>query len=510
MHSQSSTSPQSAPEEKIKLWHDIKTQQFLKYAKDDLLAFTKYTKPDFYINWHHTLLCKKLSQFARGEIPRLMVFMPPRSGKSELVSRRLPAYLFGRNPNETIIAASYSDTLASMMNRDVQRIIDTPSYHQVFPEVTLNESNVRSNTRGSWLRNNDIFEIVGKRGRYRSAGVGSGITGLGGSTIIIDDPIKDQKEADSQTFRQNVWEWYTSTLYTRLENRNTQKGKILITLTRWHQDDLAGRLLELAKANPKADQWELISFPAVREDLDNPDDPRELGEALWPQAHDLNELEKIKSASTRVWNALYQQRPAPDKGAIFERSWWKFYGGPGQPRLPDDLSKSIQSWDLTFTEGKNTDFVVGAVWGIKGVNKYLLDRYRARTGFNGQIDAITVLSQKWPQAVGKYIEKAANGFAVHETLKNKISGIILVPPKGSKIVRAEAVTPQIQAGNVWIPDPSIAPWVNEFIEEHAEFPYGKNDDQVDTTSQALTVLGASLGVEAMPISISGPSKWTRY
>ena len=242
------------------------------------------------MNWHHRLLCEYLDDFTKKKIRRLMVFMPPRHGKSELVSRKLPAYIFGCNPDANIISTSYSADLAQRMNRDVQRIIDSPAYGELFPETKLFGKNIRTVT-GHALRNSDIFEIVGHRGSYRGAGVGGGITGMGGDYIIIDDPIKNREEANSSTYRKKLWEWYTSTLYTRQE----KEGSILITLTRWHEDDLAGRLLELAEKDPQADQWEVLLLPAVAEKERHPRDPRQEGEALWPGKYPIDELMKIKA-----------------------------------------------------------------------------------------------------------------------------------------------------------------------------------------------------------------------
>ncbi|MBR1694479.1 MAG: terminase family protein, partial [Selenomonas sp.] len=185
-------------------------------ARRSMARFALYTDPRYKMNWHHRLICDRLDQWIRHKIKRLMIFMPPRHGKSELVSRKLPAYIFGINPDASIIGTSYSADLATAMNRDVQRIIDSEIYNSLFPETTLNGSNIRT-VSGSALRNSDKFEIVGHRGMYRSAGVDGGITGMGGDYIIIDDPIKNRQDANSQTMRQHVWDWYTSTLYTRLE-----------------------------------------------------------------------------------------------------------------------------------------------------------------------------------------------------------------------------------------------------------------------------------------------------
>lgn len=225
-----------------------------------MLAFTTYTMPTYEVGWHHRAVCEALDDLYAGIITRLMISMPPRHGKSELVSRRFPSYILGRDPDAQVIATSYSADLASMMNRDVQRIMDSEEYARIFPETRLGASNIRS-LAGGTLRNSDIFEVVGHRGRYRSAGVGGGITGMGMQFGIIDDPFKNREEADSPTIREKVWDWYTSTFYTRLE----KNARVLVTCTRWHEDDLSGRLLRLQEEDPEADQWVEIRLPAIAE-----------------------------------------------------------------------------------------------------------------------------------------------------------------------------------------------------------------------------------------------------
>lgn len=225
-------------------------------ARRSMAEFALYTDPAYHMNWHHRLICNSLDKWVSKEIRRLMIFTAPRHGKSELVSRKLPAYIFGRHPDTSIISASYSADLASRMNRDVQRIIDSDRYAELFPNSRLYGKNIRSVAGGSFLRNSDIFEIVDHKGVYRSAGVGGGITGMGGEYIIIDDPVKNREEANSATYREKLWDWYTSTLYTRLE----KEGCILVTLTRWHEDDLAGRLLNNMKQTG-GEQWTVINLP---------------------------------------------------------------------------------------------------------------------------------------------------------------------------------------------------------------------------------------------------------
>lgn len=450
-------------------------------ARRTMGDFVLYVDDNYQMNWHHRLLCDYLDKLARKEIRRLMVFMPPRHGKSELVSRKFPAYLLGRNPDTSIISCSYSADLASRMNRDVQRLIDSEKYSLLFPESHLFGKNIRSTAKGSFLRNSDIFEIVNHRGTYRSSGVGGGITGMGGEYIIIDDPVKNREDADSATIREKVYDWYTSTLYTRLE----KDGCILLTLTRWHEDDLAGKLLKAAQEG--ADQWTILELPAVCEYPPKPYDVRQEGEALWKWKYDEEALEKMKvTVGSRDWAALYQQHPTPGEGGTFKREWWNYY-----KVLPDGLYDFVQSWDCTFKDAQSSDYVVGQVWARKGSSRYLLDQVRGRMSFTETLRAIRSLSAKWPQAIRKLVEDKANGTAVIDVLRKEIPGLIPVEPEGGKIVRANAVTAVAEAGNIYLPDPSIAPWVHDFVEEHAVFPNGANDDQVDAQTQANTYYNSS-------------------
>ena len=430
------------------------------------------------MNWHHLLVCNYLDRFIAKEIRRLMIFMPPRHGKSELVSRKLPAFIFGKSPDARIIATSYSADLARQMNRDVQRIMSSDAYRRLFPASYLFDKNVRTIADGSYLRNADIFEIVKHGGSYRCAGVGGGITGMGGDYIIIDDPIKNREEANSPAYRNRLWDWYTSTLYTRQE----KDAGILLTLTRWHEDDLAGRLIEAAKS-ADGDRWEIVSLPAIREDAECPYDPRDEGAPLWANKYDLQSLYTTKATiGSYDWAALYQQRPSPGEGGVFKREWWRRWDA-----LPSDLYDYLQSWDCTFKDSDSSDYVVGQVWARSEsapARRYLLDQVRGRMTFTETLNAIRGLSAKWPQTERKLVEDKANGSAVIDMLANEIPGIIPVEPKGGKVVRANASTANVEAGNVFIPSAAIADWVSDFVEELAAFPSGAHDDQVDAMSQA--------------------------
>lgn len=453
-------------------------------AGQRLVSFLEYESDGMWKSARHLeYLCEKLEAVERGEIRRLMVFMPPRHGKSEVVSKKFPSYFLGRNPDKEVIISSYSADLAYDFSRIARNTLKEWGMRLWGVQVAKDSGAV-----GRW-------GIEGTRGGFTAAGVGGPITGRGAHVAIIDDPFKNWQDAASKTIRETVWDWYRSTLRTRL----APGGAIILVMTRWHEDDLAGRLLKEMKEGT-GEHWEVVSLPAVAEEDDALG--REPGEVLWPERFPPHEYGEMKKAvGTRLWISLYQQRPAPDEGQIFKRDWWKFY-----KQIPNRFHEVIQSWDCTFKDEKSSDFVVGQVWGRIGADKYLLDQVRGQMGIVETMQAIRTLSAKWPRARAKLIEDKANGPAVIQMLKREIPGLIPVNPEGGKIVRAQAVSPDIEAGNVFIPDPSIAPWIHDYIEEHAAFPNGANDDQVDCTSQALTRLGAKGKSEGPSGNIVGQSE----
>jgi predicted phage terminase large subunit-like protein len=438
------------------------------------------------MNWHHARMLDVLNRFVdpTSGLDRLMIFVPPRNGKSELVSRRLPAYILGKMPDKSIIASSYSADLASRMNRDVQRIIDSPAYHAVFPDTLLSRSNVRT-VAGSYLRNSDIFEVVGRDGVYRSAGVGGGITGMGCHFGIIDDPIKNREEADSATYREAIWEWYTSTFYTRLE----KGGKVLITLTRWHEDDLAGRLLQLAQDDPQADQWTVIRFLAVADAADpSPDDPRSPGEALWPDKYDIEQLNRIKAtAGPRQWEALYQQRPRPAEGAMFKRGWFEVKGA-----VPNAVSARVRYWDIALGASKDNDATCGLLmtrdirgqfyiedvqygrWTAHERNTIIVQTAAADKATYGDVQTVIEEPPGLAKEAISTIVLALSGYSVRtdKVMRDKAS-------------RAEPLASQCEAGNVHL---LAAAWNRAYLDELCAFPYGSHDDQVDATSGAFNAL----------------------
>lgn len=454
-----------------------------KEASEKMLPFTVKTKPDYDVNWHHRVLCEHLDRFIAGDIKRLMVFMPPRHGKSELVSRRLPAFILGKVPNAKIIAASYSADLARLMNRDVQRIIDSPRYQAIFPKTRLNAANIRANVQGNWLRNSDIFEIVEHGGTYRACGIGGGITGMGADYAIIDDPIKNAMEAHSETFRKNTWEWYQSTLYTRMEKNDA----ILITLTRWHQDDLAGRLLGLQAKEPNADQWTVINFPAIKETTDNLLDERGIGEALWPNKYNVKKLNSIKSTSQEyVWNALYQGNPHPLGGGLFKQDWWRTYRD-----IPRFRIRVIQVWDTAFKEKETNDYSACETWLESDMGYHLLDAYRDRLNYPNLIKQMKAQYAKHkPDVV--IVEDKASGQSAVQTLQAETKMPILArPAERDLIARASTVSAAVEAGNCFIPE--YAEWLADWLGEHNAFPGAPHDDWVSCTILFLEFVKQAIG-----------------
>lgn len=303
--------------------------------------------------------------------------------------------------------------------------------------------------------------------------------------LIIDDPIKNAEEASSETIREKMWDWFQTTAFTRIE----PGGWCVIVATRWHQDDLIGRL-ESASFSGGVD-WEVIKLPALAEKADPLG--RLEGQALWPERFNEESLELIKKGNTAYnWSALYQQRPSPEEGGGVKRAWWNYYES-----LPSDFDMLIQSWDLAFKDLKSSDYCVGQVWGRKGVQFYLLYQIRQRMNAAETISAIRHMTKLYPKAIAKIVEDRANGPAVISMLQNEVAGMIPWPPKGkkypSKDARLQSVLPLIEAKNCFLPgkrllDGTLGPahrWVDEFIEECAAFPNGTNDDQLDACTQAL-------------------------
>ena len=459
----------------------------LELSKRTLKHFIRYTYPSYIATWFTELICAEIDIFLQDVIdkksPRLMLFAPPRHGKSEIVSRRFPAYALGKHPNISFIATSYASDLSSRNNRDVQRIIDDPLYKEVFPHIGLSGTNVRTVAQSKYLRNSDLFEIVNHQGVYRSAGVGGGITGMGGDVLIIDDPIKDAEQADSIVYRNKVWDWYTSTLYTRCSSG----GGILIILTRWHEDDLAGRLVAQQKKG-EGDNWKIISFPAIAETNEA---HRKENEPLQPERFGIETLGKIKMAvGSRVWNSLYQQRPSAIEGSLFKREHWQYYkplsANVEEIKSQLGIKRIIQGWDTAFKKTDSADFSAGLTVGVADSRYYILDIVKEKFEYPELKRAVQQYAEKWnPQVI--LVEDKASGQSILQELKRQ-TRLPLLPYKvdKDKIARANAVTPVHEAGLVFLPEQT--PWVYDFVESLSLFPNGTHDDDVDSFTMCLDYL----------------------
>lgn len=406
---------------------------------------------------------------------RLIITMPPQEGKSTRVAKDFVLWVLKHRPWTRVVGASYGQGLANRNGRALRNTIASN------PDLGMTIAS-DNGSASEW-------QLAGYDGGLVSVGIGAGLTGRPADLMVIDDPIKDRKEADSEVYRDSVWDWWTDVASTRL----APGAPVVVILTRWHQDDLAGRLLGAEDGH----LWRVVNIPAQADhDAEKGEtDPlgRQPGE--WLQSARERTLEQWEAirvrAGSRTWNALYQGRPSAAGGSIFKRDRWRFYDQPlwlereDGARILTAYDDLLISWDMTFKDSQGTDRVAGQVWMRRGADGYLLDRFCARRDFVGTLQAFVQLSARWPQALLKLVEDKANGPAVISMLGRRVPGILPVEPEGSKEARAVAVSPLQEAGNLWLPAPELAPWVGDFIEEHAGFPTAAHDDEVDAGSQAL-------------------------
>jgi predicted phage terminase large subunit-like protein len=413
-------------------------------ARRSLLRFTEYTNPLYERAQHHEQIAAKLEAVERGEIDRLMIFMPPRHGKSELASKRFPAWCLGKQPQRQIIAASYNSDLANDFGRNVRNLVAEPEFGQVFPGVTLapdSQAAMRMNTSHG--------------GAYVAAGVGTAVTGRGAHIALIDDPFKDREEADSERRRELVWDWYRSTLYTRL----MPGGAIVLIQTRWHEDDLAGRLLE-----QEPEQWTVLELSAINRD----------GEALWPEWYPIPTLERIKATiGPREWSALYQQRPQPDEGTFFQRAWFKEWD-----KLPSLRYYGTSDYAVTDGDG---DYTVHRVWGIDASGDvYRVDGWRGQTASDEWIERKLDLIAKYKPLCwfgeGGVIQKAVEPMLRRRMRERNVHcRLEWMPSVHDKPTRARSFQAMAATGRVHFEHGAD-------LAEFLVFPAGKHDDEVDTAS----------------------------
>lgn len=422
-----------------------------RQSRESLLKFAQHTNPRYEIAAHHKLIADKLEAVERGDIDRLMIFMPPRHGKSELVSVRFPAWYLGRNPEAQIITASYAHKLAAKFGRQVRNLINDKRFQQVFPGLALAPDSEAK----------DLFN-TNAEGTYLATGVDGSVTGSGAHLAIIDDPVKGRKEAESQTMRDAAWDWYQGDLYTRL----MPNSAIVICQTRWHEDDLSGRILENEGRKEEGGEWDVLELPAIGQNY----------EALWPEWYPLDALERIKKAvGPRDFSALYQQQPQPDEGTFFQRQWFKTWRKDDLPPL-----RYYMTTDYAVTDGGG-DYTVLTVWGIDANGEvYRIDQWKGQTSTDEWIERQLDLIAKWKPLCcfgeGGVIQKAIGPVLSRRSRERGVyCRMEWLPSVADKPTRARSFQAYAASGRVHF-EPGAD--LSEFL----VFPAGKHDDEVDTAS----------------------------
>jgi len=449
-------------------------------AQRHLLPFVVRHNPDYLPGWVHQDICEHLEWFslqvAAKLSPRLMICMPPRHGKSALASVGFPGWHLGNYPEHEIMACSYNSALAMSFSRKVRNLVREPAYQVVFDDMRLDPD---SQSVETWHTT--------EGGMYAALGVGGPATGRGAHVLLIDDPVKNRAEAESETSREAVWDWYTSTAYTRL----APGGGVIVILTRWHDDDLAGRLLRAQKDG--GDQWRVISYPAI-------------AEALHPARYNLEALERIKRAvGPRDWQALYQQNPVADDGDYFTKNMITYYS---QADLPDwDSMRFYTCWDLAIGQKDMNDWSVGITVGVdRKDDLYIVDIQRGRWGTLELADKILDVYETWRSSITGIergqIEMAIGPFLDKRKRERSLPSFVYEPlssRRGDKVARARSIQGRMMQHRVKFRRNCDV--TNTLINELLRFPNGVNDDQCD----ALAYIGLLLDEFVTP-RIQAPAK----
>ena len=434
-------------------------------ARRRLLSYAIAVNPRYRASWHHRVIAEKLEAVERGEIKRLIIAVPPRHGKSEEASVIFPSWYKGRNPGKNVISASYGSELAVDFGAKCRDIVSSPEFRDIFPNVRLSDN---TSAKDNWVTELVKGEAVEEKGAYFGVGVGGALTGRGADLLIIDDPIKNRKEAESETTRKAIWDWYISTAYTRLE----KNGAIIIIATRWRMDDLTGRVLALGE-----DEWDIVEFPAIAE---KDEEFRKKGEALWPEKYDLAALQQIrKTLGPYEFSSLYQQKPISAENQEFKQEYFRYY------EEEDIKGKNLvymTTVDLAIGKNQENDQTAIVTVGKERdtPNWYIVDIVTGRLDPLQTIDAIFAVYQRYrPIKVG--IETVAYQksllYFITEEMKRRQIYIPLVELKaaGEKEMRIRGLHPMYKTGVIF-----HRPNVQEELEnELLFFPKASHDDIAD-------------------------------
>jgi len=406
----------------------------------------------------------------------LLVLIAPRHGKSELISLRFPCWYLARHPEDYIIQAGYAESIALTHSRQARDIFISPGMARLFPDIHHRPE--RPGQEVVIPERQAAHEWGTKQGgSYYAVGIGGGLTGRGFNIGIIDDPVKDEEEAASQTIRDKVWDWYQKVFRTRAE----PDAAIIVVMTRWHQDDLVGRILKQAQEDPASDQWEILHFPALQE-----------GKALWPERYPIEVLGKIRSSiGSRAFESLYQGNPTIAEGQIIKREWWQYF------REPPNFTRLIHSWDTAFKDKTQNDYSVCTIWGEAQNGYYLLDVWWGKVEFPELKRVALALYDRDKPGVVLVEDKASGQSLIQEIQRNTPMPILPVKVDSNKVARVNSVTPLIEAGKVFLPE--NASWLFDYIEELSAFPNAAHDDQVDSTTQALSFMRGEIEREQIVI-----------
>jgi predicted phage terminase large subunit-like protein len=459
---------------------------------------------EFQGNWHIDAICDHLQNIQ--QIRKLIINIPPRHSKSTTVSVMWPAWEWIDSSSIRYLTGSYSEGIAIRDSIASRRVISSSWYRRLWGDRYTMTSD-----------QNEKRRYANNKGGERLIFSVGGATGEGGDRRIMDDP-HNLKDANNPTALTNVCTWWDEGFSSRINNPATVCDVVI--MQRCNEIDLTAHLTE-------REQWEVLSLPGEYEPsifvskIGWKDPRKSENEALWKDRFGSEHLNNLKiSMGSYAYAGQIQQRPGPAEGGIVKRHWWRYW----QPKdanlppirvrrpdgeyefvaaveLPRQIEAQLQSWDMAFKDTVDSAYVAGQVWAKHFANKYLLDQDRRKLDFVATVKAVKDLSEKWPEAGVKLVEDKANGPAVISELRGKISGLIPVNPEGDKVARCHAVSPQIESGNVYLPHPQIAPWVNAFIEECAVFPNGRYADQVDSMTQALRRMSKGILVDATAFSV---------